>query len=46
MAIYKENYEKNYTSFVVRSELCISSDMEFVVWGKHHELCVYEFAGS
>ncbi len=43
MAIYKENYEKNYASFVVCSELSISSNVEFVFRGKHHEFHFHEF---
>lgn len=46
MAIYKENYEKNYASFVVRSELSISSNLEFVRRGEHNELCLHGFAGD
>lgn len=46
MAIYKENYEKNYASFVVRSKLIISSNLEFVRRGEHHELCLHRFAGD
>ena len=46
MAIYKENYEKNYASFVVRSELSISSNLEFVRRGEHNKFCLHGFAGN